>query len=306
MLERILVPLDTSKVAEQVLPYATLLAKELKQPIILYAVVADLAAGEPIHPSDNNYEASLADLMQQRRQYAQDYLNSVKERLVSEGVTATTEVATGDIASNIVAAAATHGSGVIAMATHGRVGPERWFMGSIADKVIRTSPVPVLLIRPKEGNVPASSITHILLPLDGSEQSDVAMPYAAFLAKSLSLPVTVIQTVPSTSFTSAGADLYGTEAVPTPEMTQLVEDRVKEYLDSVANKLRESGITADSAFSFLPTESELEEQAKSKPGAIIVMSTHGRSGIGRALLGSVADRVIRSSMAPVLVIRTES
>lgn len=123
MLERILVPLDTSKVAEQVLPYATLLAKQLKQPIILYAVVADMADGEQLNPVASPYEAALTELMQHRRQYAQDYLNSVKERLAGEGVTATTDIAIGDVAEPIVSAAAKHGSGVIAMATHGRVGP---------------------------------------------------------------------------------------------------------------------------------------------------------------------------------------
>lgn len=79
--------------------------------------------------------------------------------------------------------------------------PERWFLGSIADKVIRSSPVPVLLIQPQESATQAA-INHIQLPLDGSEQSETALPYASFLAKSLSLPITVVETISLTSFIS--------------------------------------------------------------------------------------------------------
>jgi nucleotide-binding universal stress UspA family protein len=82
-----------------------------------------------------------------------------------------------------------------------------------------------------------------------------------------------------------------------------LESDAKQYLERIANQLRQDGIETGTHFSFLPAGTEIVERAEKEQGTLIVMGTHGRSGFRRALLGSVTDRVIRSSAAPVLVIR---
>ena len=176
MLDRLLVPLDIAEIAEQVLPYVTLLARSLKQPVTLVSIVAD---GGELNPLASAHDAAIAVLIEQRQAYAQHYLDSVRARLEAEGVSASTVVATGPVAESILATATAQHSGLIAMATHGRVGPERWFLGSVADKVVRMAAAPVLLIRPREDHAAvAASVKEILLPLDGSSLAEVALPYA--------------------------------------------------------------------------------------------------------------------------------
>src|SRR6266568_1617787 len=134
--ERILVPLDASKEAERALPYVTMLAKGLGLPVVLVAVIPDM--GE-LNPVGSVYDAELAQLMEFRRHHAEEYLQSVATRLGAEDIEATSVVEVGAVAERIVATAGGHHAGVIAMATHGRVGPARWFLGSVADKVVRTA-----------------------------------------------------------------------------------------------------------------------------------------------------------------------
>ena len=302
MLERLLVPLDAWPVAEQVLPYVTLLAKRLGQPVVLLSVVAD---GDELNPVATMYEAEIADLMEKRRAYAQRYLDSIRAQLEREGVWATVEVATGPVAETILAAASEHRAGLIAMATHGRVGPERWFLGSVADRVVHAASVPVLLVRPRDDSpLTEAVVNEILLPLDGSPLAEVALPYATFLAQRCEVPIRLIQTFPLTWLSTVGADAYGYAAPP--EVLTALEEDVRQYLERTAEKLRVSGVDASTEFAFRVPDQAITERAAASGGALVVMSSHGRSGLGRTLLGSVTDRVIRSSEAPVLVVREVS
>lgn len=301
MLERFLVPLDTTEVAEQVLPYVVLLAKQLGQPVVLQSVVED---GEELNPLASLYDAEIVSLREKQRAYARRYLSQVQARLEGQAVAVTTDVATGPVAPTILEAAASHQAGLIAMATHGRVGPERWFLGSVAEKVVRTASMPVLLVRPQEDAAPVASIQRVLLPLDGSAMAQTALPVATFLAKAFAVPITVVRTVNLTSLAAASAsDPYlGYGGIPQSLIDALEEDARKQ-LDAVATKLQGEGIPATTRFSFLPPAEEITELARAEAGTIVVMCTHGRSGLSRAVLGSVADRVVRSSVAPVLLVR---
>jgi nucleotide-binding universal stress UspA family protein len=300
MLERFLVPLDTSTVSEQVLPWVTLLARQLQQPLTLLSVVAE--SGE-LNPVASMYDAVIASIMEERRQYARNYLESAQQRLVGQGLTVESEVREGSVAECIVEAATAHGAGLIAMATHGRVGPERWFLGSVADWVVRTASVPVLLVRPHEGTPPpATALEQIVLPLDGSPLAEAALPLASFLARSFGVPISLVRTL-SFAWLATGTDPYGVDGGMSPELVAAVEDDAKQYLQQIATRLEGEGIKATATFTLGGPAEEIVDLAAGHPGSLVVMSTHGRSGLGRALLGSVTDRVLRSSVAPVLVVR---
>jgi nucleotide-binding universal stress UspA family protein len=301
MLERFVVPLDTSATSARIIPYVTELAKRLGQPAVLLAVLPH-SEGE-LNPLVDDYEAEVSELIAYRRKYAHDYLDTVSGQLRDDGVWATTVVAEGDEAATILATAAAKHAGLIAMATHGRVGPQRWFLGSVADKVIRNASTPVLLIRPRaDGKATPPEINAILVPVDGSELAEAAFPYATFLAKNLDTSVTLFRSVPL-GWSVGGSGAFGHEGT-SPDVIRVIEDEARGYLERTAERLRGEGIQVDTCFArFAEPASEIADLTEKMRGALIVMSSHGRSGLGRTLLGSVADKVIRSSGAPVLVVR---
>lgn len=300
MLERFLVPLDTSDVSEQVLPYVALLAKQLGQPVHLVSVVAD--EGE-LTPAAGRHAATLASLVQHRRDYAQRYLDSVRDRLEAQGISVTAEVAIGRVPDQILAAVAARRAELVAMATHGRSGLERWFVGSVTDRIARTAPVPVLVVRPHgDASAPSPSISQILLPLDGSELAEAAVTYATFLARSFKAPVIAIRTL-ELAWLTGGSSAYGTNGGLSPELLDALENDAKVYLEEISSRLRADGIEVRTVFALRSPGAEITDLAHATPGSLVVMSTHGRSGLGRTFLGSVTDRVVRSSEAPVLVIR---
>jgi nucleotide-binding universal stress UspA family protein len=293
--------LDGTAAGDQVLPYVKLLAKRLGQPVTLLAVIL---GDDDLDPINSPANIATASLRVEQRRFAQRYLDTVAEGLAQDGIVATTEVVTGPVAERIVAFADVLQSGLIAMGTHGRVGPERWFLGSVADKVVRLATVPVLLIRPRDAGpaVPAS-IAQIVLPLDGSPLAEVALPYARYLAKAFSAPLILVRTEPITGWGMTYTEPYG-GAVFAPELLTSMEGEAQRYLEQTAAPLRSDGIETRTRYVvFRSPEGEIADLVGTTPGTLVVMSTHGRSGLRRTLLGSVTDRVIRSSAAPVLVVR---
>jgi nucleotide-binding universal stress UspA family protein len=298
MLERLLVPLDGSPSAESILPEVTVFAKRLGQPVVLLMVIPKVGELKPA-PSDLDAELSL--IHEQRRRYAEQYLDQVRERLEADGIWTNRIVADGLPAQVILETAEQQQVGAILMATHGRGGATRWVLGSVADKVVRTAPVPVLLRRPtQEERSPPETVNAILLPLDGSELSVRAVPYAIFLAKAFDATVVVIRTVGMEWITGPGPDV-GHYASGT--LVKLVEGDIRGYIETRVADLKTQGIAATSHFvPFSDPVTEVTSLAERTPNALIVMTTHGRSGLRRALLGSVTDGVIRRATAPVLVI----
>jgi nucleotide-binding universal stress UspA family protein len=304
MFQRILVPLDGSDEAARVLPLATALGKQLKQPLVLLSVIEDAPAAEPFGPVLSQYEAALTEMARAAHERAVAYLEQVCRSLQEKDVWATTDVVVGRPGDQIVEAAARHHAELVVMATHGHTGPERWFLGSVADRVVRTSDVPVLLVRPSAGTETAWAVRSILVPLDGSGEAEHAIPYAHSLATSFEVPVTLIRSQPLPWAMAASS--FDAAAMPADVLMEL-ERAALAYLDNAARLLRDDGIDVRTHFGRLTDPgAEIERIAKTSPGTLVVMTTHGRGGIGRTVLGSVADKVIRSSSAPVLVIRPES
>ena len=297
MFSKILVPLDATRDAETALPLAEILAKQLDAEIVILAVVPDDANLAPVL---GHYDEALSRMTEARRAAARAYVDGVRERLLRGGLPASADVRDGSIAKTIVEAAGSTGAGLIAMATHGRVGPERWFLGSVADEVVRTAEVPVLLVRPAEsGAVPAGAPTGIFVPLDGSPFAERALPFAKDLATAFKAPITIVRTVPVGWWSTDGGMYSGL-----PEILEAIEAEAREYLEATANSLKAEGFEVATKFAlFAAPDLELESVASETQRPLVVMTSHGRSGLGRVVLGSVADRVVRGSSAPVLVVR---
>jgi nucleotide-binding universal stress UspA family protein len=162
MYRKILVPLDGSELAECAVPHVEVLAKYDTEQVILVRVTELVqgytvleGVGEPIPlptggwvpPSQPLGQRLVPEAFGKKEKQAQGYLDSIAKKLAAKGINASTEVLLGKPAEAIVDYAKQQGCDLIVMATHGRSGPSRWAYGSVADKVLRSSCVPVLLIR---------------------------------------------------------------------------------------------------------------------------------------------------------------
>ncbi|MGZ8478941.1 MAG: universal stress protein [Candidatus Binatia bacterium] len=285
MYKKILVPLDGSKLAEQVLPYARSLAGAYGAAVTLLRV-SDPDARLPFSTS----------------QSASDYLNYTAASLQPLSVESLEKI--GKPAEVIVDSAAAGSNCLIAMATHGVTGPRRWFLGSVASKVVQSAANPILLIRPMEEGLPPATITlkRVVVPLDGSGLAEKVLPHVASLARKLKLEVQLVRAyaLPPDAYLVADGVIDQGPA----QYRRSMHEECEKYLDGKVAGLRADGVDPVTATVIEgDAANEIVELAAGSPQSLIAMSTHGRSGVGRWVLGSVAERVVQYSRAPVLLIR---
>jgi nucleotide-binding universal stress UspA family protein len=189
------------------------------------------------------------------------------------------------------------------MVTHGRSGLNRFLLGSVAEKVLRGSANPLLLVRATEEakGEGESVFKTVIVPLDGSELAESVLPMVAGVAKKLNLEVLLFRTYHIPSYAYAGDEGY---AVNYDELVSGVRDEAKEYLKKKGAEVKKLGVEE---VSFSTKEGfagdEIINIGRNTPGSLIAMCSHGRSGVNRWLLGSVAETVVRHSAGPVLITR---
>jgi nucleotide-binding universal stress UspA family protein len=287
MYTKVLVPLDGSALAEQILPYARLMAEACGARIELLWVT-DTDGRPPFWPPQQGDEYL--------HQLALRYFPSSKEVVYAEKV--------GDPAAVIIDTAKDDARRLIAMATHGTSGVRRWLLGSVASKVIQNAHNPLLLIRPEEGEPQKGplGLKTIFVPLDGSALAETVLPHVSTLAKKLKAEAHLLRvyTVPVNTYV-VGDGVIGQPSQQDREEWRRLADS---YLEGKTEALRAAGLESVVATS-IPGDPALEiiEIARKTPNNLIAMCTHGRSGIGRWLLGSVAEKVVQHSGDPVLLIR---
>lgn len=297
MYRRILIPLDGSKTAEQVMPWARTLAERFQVPVELLTVID---VGVLLTSAEGARRFDL--LVEQSVREGRAYLERISGRLA--GVRVTRKVEQGAAADLIIEKAAADESTLIAMTTHGRSGLERWLLGSVAEKVLRSTTNPLLLVRA----VPGGRITgeavlkSILVPLDGSGLAEQVLPTAARIARKLDIDVYLFRTYTNPFAPFAGGS--GPYAVNVDELMKQVREEASAYLERIRAELNREGIEK---ISCVVEEGDGAEQiiaaARKTPGTLIVMGSHGRSGLQRWLLGSVTEAVVRHGNSPVLVLR---
>lgn len=299
MYEAILVPLDGSKTAEKVLPYARYLAGKFKVPVELLAVVdvveiASHMTSEKVHFLDTIIEDAV--------QHSTTYLRGVATTIAVTNVRCSVEK--GRAEDTIIEKAATDKTMLITMATHGRSGLNRFLLGSIAEKVLRGTVNPLLLIRAgDEKSQGEAMLKSIIVPLDGSELAEAVLPIVADMAKKLDLEVELFRTyhVPYNVY-SGDEGLY---AVNYEELLAGLRDEAAEYLEKKAADLKRLGVAKVQCITKEGLAAdEIISLGRKTPDNLIAMSSHGRSGVRRWVLGSVTELVVRHSGDPVLVIRS--
>lgn len=292
-MKKILVPLDGSDLAESVLPYVAELARCTGAEAQILIVVSDVAL----------WDANATVIAWEREEeLALGYIESQREALESNGVKTTSRVVRGDPAKAIVGAAAEEDADLIALSTHGRSGISRWLFGSVAGRVLETTETPLLIVRPNEEEPPGGAINKMLVPLDGSPIAESVFPLVEELAKDCKAKVVAMQAVPPLTA------YPGFEGFAPTAMGEVLEDmqaRSHKYLADIVARLKDRGLEAEALSSTaMPVEAILAA-ADEANADLIAIATHGRSGLGRVVLGSVADSVIRRSHRPCLVIHAK-
>lgn len=309
----VLVPLDGSALAAQVLPYAGLVAKSTGATVVLLRVVNPypgelVREGISIYRENDEQGAAVPsaadweDVLSRINSDAQAYLDEMAGTLRSDGVTVETVVKDGDPADCILEEADKDAGTLIAMSTHGRSGVGRWVLGSVTDKIVRGGRHPMLVTRAHEGG--AHPVNRVVLSLDGSELSEQAQPHAVEMAKALGVGVTVLRAVSLNPY----GDAF-TEYAPintTRDLAGDLEADAQTYVAAKVEEIQSAGLSdvGGSVVTGYPASVILDEVGDAGE-KLVTMATHGRAGMARLLLGSVTDRVVRHSAGPVFVVRPE-
>jgi nucleotide-binding universal stress UspA family protein len=298
MFERILIPLDGSARAEAILgQVGRILHREDSELLFLRVIEPPLVV-----------DPKAQDLaLERQREDAQTYIHDLARRYQQKGLKAHGRVIEGPPAKVILETATQEGSTLIAMTTHGRTGVARWLMGSVAEKVARTSEVPVLLTRSFRGDTGGVSepsgagetgFRKILVPVDGSPASFKVIGPAEKLAQLYGSEIVVLHV--ETPVILPGMEM-GVIPVPMPTPSQEDPATVK-----AVERFRQAGFRVASHTVVGDPSSLILDESQEPEIDLIAMATHGRSGVSRWVLGSVAERVLRHARAPLLLVRVET
>jgi nucleotide-binding universal stress UspA family protein len=298
MYKKMLIPLDGSRTAEAVLPYARTLARKLNLAVELLGVVDVATLATHVSRGGARY---FDTIISETVLSSEAYLKRIAATFPKANMTYAIEKGRPE---EVIVEKAAENTTLITMATHGRSGINRVLLGSIAEKVLRAATSPILLVRATEAiNTDGeAALNSVVVPLDGSELAETVLSNVRALAREIGLEVILLRAykVPANIY-AAPEDYYPAQY---EEIKTELRDEAKHYLEKKAEELKRFGI---SKVSLVTPEGlaadEIMALGRKLPDNLIAMCTHGRSGIKRWALGSVTETVVRHSGDPVLVLR---
>jgi len=285
-IREILIPLDGSAEAESALPYLRDLAPKFGSRVHILGV-------------------SIGRKTRRVNRLIEDYINRTANKLQSDNIKAEPAIRYGVAADKILDFTAEKEIDLIIMTTHGRSGITRWWMGSVAEKVISEATAPVLLVRSKRPGTTRVTdrlnlARKILAPLDGSDIGEAALPYAETMAANSRASISLLQVISPPG--TVEANLLG--GPDWRKFVKAMHDAGENYLKSVAERLSGSSIKVNYEVASGDPADKIVEYAADKRISLIAMSTHGRTGVARWVLGSVADKVLHGAGIPILLVRS--
>ena len=300
MHRKILVPLDGSRLAESALPLARDLARRSGGELHLTTVVTPLPAVRP----GSGEAGPVKGWFEEERGRGKRYLADLKARLHEEDpdVTVHTKVISGPVLSSLEDRIERIDIDLVVMTTHGRGRLERVWLGSVADGLLRAGPCPIILWRPeKDGKDRPSEVRSILVPLDESENSRSILPEVKGVAKALGASVAFFSAF---DYGPSLGSTYVPHAAMEEDEREEDLNRLREYLNGLAAEFRADGIDASVRVTVNESPARAILERQEEIGAdLVAMSTRGRGGVARLLMGSVADKVVRAGNVPVMVVR---
>ncbi len=291
MYDKILVPLDGSELAEVTLWYASRLAGRLQAAITLVYVSSHEELTSPYL-----YECYLKDTAARVKAEAEKAAAETKGGEIALDY----RVLKGNPAEEIVDYADKNKIDLIILSTQGKSGIRRWALGNVANKVVAATRKQVLLIRAKgaQPDVYKDRLVKVLVPVDGSRESESILRFVTYMAAELDLEITLFH------MWARVYDIY-----PTLEKIKNIEKVIKQeksYLEKLGTKLTKQGLRIKTVFSEVTPGQEAAEILKlAEEGhfSMVAMATHGRSGVGHWIFGSNAQKVLNEGSTPLLLVR---
>ncbi len=318
MIQRLLIGLDGSRQAESVLPYARALAHACDGEVLLVRAVTDEgddvskqdrapASSETPKAASGWYPGNELSPRQAVRDAAA-YLDAIGTRLNHDGIACHAIVASGDPADVLLQEAASFHADLIGLGTHSRSALGRWLRGSVTEAVLARSSTPVLLTRGESDGTDAAltpRLSSILVPLDGSPVAEAALPWAVELAHGFSAALHLLRVVMPLTVLPSDA-LQGIDLAAPVLAEDLDENAARDYLEDIARPLRAQGIPTTWDVRTGSAATGIVQEAEQRNAGLIVMATHGRTGLARVLMGSVALQVLHRGHWPLLMVRPPS
>ena len=293
MWRNILVPTDFSGAARQALQLAVRLAPPGCTVHVMHVITP--TESDPYSP------VRLRPEVQARQRLPEEVTDELLQQLIQEVATDQVAVArawrrASDVVGAVLDYADTVEAELIVLGTHGRRGLQRFLLGSVAEAIVRRASVPVLTVR-EHARVP-EAIRHILVPTDFSDDARMALREAARWAAHFQARLTLLHVL-----APAVIPVSVTEVAAVYEVMPGLQERIQEELTRWIEAEVPETVSSDVRIEEGPVDLTILEQARQEQADLIVMATHGRSGVARWLLGSVTERVLRQAPCPVLTLR---
>jgi nucleotide-binding universal stress UspA family protein len=288
MYDTILVPTDGSDGAGAATRNAVTLARAFDATVHALSVVDDRVTD----PEIAGLDGELMDFFEER---ARGSVEAVAASAEDAGIGCETAVERGVPHRRILEYADENGVDLVSMGTHGRTGLDRLLMGSVTERVVRKSDVPVLTTRADQ---PPSEYEDVLIPTDGSETASTAVEHGVAVAEATGARVHALAVVDVGSLAAASDTGTGISTV-----IESLRAGCERAVGSVREECEARGVEVTTAVTQGSPRAAILDYVDEESVDLVAMGTHGRSGVGRLILGSVTERVLRKSVAPVLTVR---
>jgi nucleotide-binding universal stress UspA family protein len=297
MLDRIMVALDGSPLAEQAVPFAAGVARAFDAEIILLRVVesGDGSAGRSLDSID--WRIGRAEAI--------DYLSTMKRRLKDQGIPVDIDVTSGRASDEILEMARVRNVDLVVLGSHGTGGLSQFQMASTAQKVVFGSDTSVLVVPAVENPGEGSAFTDVLVAVDGSPQSEWALSVAARLARSMQVALIVVHVVPLPTLLDPQGTARETELVH--ELVAMNRRAATRYLGRLKRHMEGPGLAIDVRVQVAADVAPaLEQEAKSLERPLVVLSARCASRCEHGPFGGLVTVMLSGTEQPVLVLREPS
>ena len=292
--QTILVPLDGSGYGERAMPWALALADDSTRILLLEVV----PAAHAVTDFRGNTVGSSSEIQRAYTAHAEEHLASIQDKWCADRDRVELVIGRGDPADEILRIAAENGADIIIMSSHGQGAVGRFVSGSVADQIVRTAPLPVMIIGPDGDLSPKQTIRRVILPMDGSEMSQRAIPIAEELASQAGADVYVVSVIsPVANLADAQAN-----AIDANLVSQSFQQAAA-YVSEVVDSLRNRGVPAGG--DVLTGRVAPSISGALEPGDVLVMTSQSRTFLHRWAMGSNAMKLVSTGQAPVVVLNRE-
>lgn len=291
MYDTILVPTDGSEHAERAAEHALSVARAFDATVHLINVVDVQSEGGLFNAGGVDKE-----FIERLEHRARETIADLETLAEPDDVR--TAVVRGKPSEGILDYADENDADLVFMGTHGRTGLNRYVTGSVTERVVRQSDVPVFTVRATERSIVGDGYDRILIPTDGSDCAATAVDHGVAIAEKYDATVHAVNVMDVRA-------MSGTADVPVQDsLIERFEEQGEDATEAVAERAREAGLDAVTAVRKGTPAVSLLDYADENDIDLITMGTHGRRGLDRYFLGSTTTKVVRTAEMPVLSVRS--